>query len=80
MNNQEQLTNATMKALQGKLKSEIDTNEDDKKKIAKMIESYAKENNLDEFGKLFVAVTTDEELMIILRAIIEQYYNNIKTI
>ncbi len=80
MNNKEQLTNATMKALQGKLKSEIDTNEDDKKKIAKMVESYAKENNLDEFGKLFVAVTTDEELMIILRAIIEQYYNNIKTI
>lgn len=80
MNNKEQLTNATMKALQGKLKSEIDTNEDDKKKIAKMVESYAKENNLDEFGKMFVAVTTDEELMIILRAIIEQYYNNIKTI
>lgn len=80
MNNKEQLTNATMKALQGKFKSEIDTNEDDKKKIAKMVESYAKENNLDEFGKLFVAVTTDEELMIILRAIIEQYYNNIKTI
>ena len=80
MNSKEQLTNATMKALQGKLKSEIDTNEDDKKKIAKMVESYAKENNLDEFGKLFVAVTTDEELMIILRAIIEQYYNNIKTI
>ena len=80
MNNKEQLTNATMKALQGKLKSEIDTNEDDKKKIAKMVENYAKENNLDEFGKMFVAVTTDEELMIILRAIIEQYYNNIKTI
>lgn len=80
MNSKDKLTNATMQALQGHLGKEIDTNEDDKKKIAKMVENYAKEDNLDEFGKIFVAATTDEELMKILRAIIEQYYNNTRRI
>ena len=37
-------------------------------------------DNLEEFGRIFVTVTTDEELMKILRAIIDQYYNNIKSI
>ena len=48
--------------------------------MIKIVENYAKEDNLEEFGRIFVTVTTDEELMKILRAIIDQYYNNIKSI
>lgn len=75
MNNKEKLTNATMQALQGQLKKEIDTNEDDKRQLARIIESYAKDNNLDEFVKIFVAATTEEELFSVLRELVKQYYN-----
>ena len=80
MINKEELTDATMKALQGQIEKGIDTREDDKEQIARILENYAKEENLEEFGRIFVTVTTDEELMKILRAIIDQYYNNIKSI
>lgn len=80
MINKEELTDATMKALQGQIEKGIDTREDDKEQIARILENYAKEDNLEEFGRIFVTVTTDEELMKILRAIIDQYYNNIKSI
>ena len=80
MDDKEKLTDATMKALQGQIGKGIDTREDDKEQIARILENYAKEDNLEEFGRIFVTVTTDEELMKILRAIIDQYYNNIKSI
>lgn len=80
MCDREKLTDATMKALQGQIGKEVDIREEDKKQIERIIENYANTNNLDEFGKMFVAVTTDEELMEILKAIISQYYNNIKSI
>lgn len=80
MCNREELTDATMKVLQGQIGKVIDTIEDNKEQIARILENYAKEDNLEEFGRIFVTVTTDEELMKILRAIIDQYYNNIKSI
>lgn len=80
MCDREELTDATMKALQGQIKKAVDTREEDKKQMKKIIENYANTDDLDEFGKMFVAVTTDEELMGILHAIISQYYNNIKSI
>ena len=48
--------------------------------MKRIIENYANTDDLDEFGKMFVAVTTDEELMGILHAIISQYYKNIRSI
>ena len=80
MCNREELTDATMKALQGQIGKVIDTREDDKEQIARILENYAKEDNLEEFGRIFVAVTTNEELMEILKSIIEQYYNNLKSL
>lgn len=80
MINKEELTDATMKVLQGQIGKGIDTREEDKEQIAKILENYAKEDNLEEFGRIFVTVTSDEELMEILRAIVDQYYNNIRSI
>lgn len=80
MYDKDELTNATMKALRGKVVQCSDTREEDKKQMEKIIESYASTDNLDEFGKMFVAVTTDEELMGILKAIISHYYKNIRSI
>lgn len=80
MCDREELTNATIRALQGQITKGIDARDEDKEQMRKIVENYAKEDNLEEFGRIFVTVTTDEELMKILRAIIDQYYNNIKSI
>ena len=80
MCNGEELTDATMKALQGQITKDIDTRDEDKQQMKRIIENYANTDDLDEFGKMFVAVTTDEELMGILHAIISQYYKNIRNI
>ena len=80
MCNGEELTDATMKALQGQITKDIDTRDEDKQQMKRIIENYANTDDLDEFGKMFVAVTTDEELMGILHAIISQYYKNIRRI
>ena len=78
MCNKEELTDATMKALQGKIAKDIDARVEDKEQIKRIIESYADTDNLDEFGKMFVAVTNNEELMEILKSIIEQYYKDLR--
>lgn len=80
MCDREELTDATIRALQGQITKGIDARDEDKEQMIKIVENYAKEDNLEEFGRIFVTVTTDEELMKILRAIIDQYYNNIKSI
>ena len=80
MCDKEELTDATMKVLQGQITKGIDTRDEDKQQMKRIIENYASLNDLDEFGKMFVAVTTDEELMGILHAIISQYYKNIRSI
>lgn len=80
MCDREELTNATIRALQGQITKGIDARDEDKEQMRKIVENYAKEDNLEEFGRIFVTVTTDEELMKILRAIIDQYYNNIRSI
>ena len=80
MCNKEELTDATMKAIQGQITKDIDARDKDKEQIKRIIESYADTDNLDEFGKMFVAVTNNEELMEILKSIIEQYYNNLKNL
>ena len=80
MCDREELTNATIRALQGQITKGIDARDEDKEQMRKIVENYSKEDNLEEFGRIFVTVTTDEELMKILRAIIDQYYNNIRSI
>lgn len=80
MCDREELTDATIRALQGQITKGIDARDEDKEQMIKIVENYAKEDNLEEFGRIFVTVTTDEELMKILRVIIDQYYNNIKSI
>lgn len=80
MCNKEELTDATMKVLQGQITKGIDTRDEEKQQMKRIIENYANTDDLDEFGKMFVAVTTDEELMGILHAIISQYYKNIRSI
>ena len=80
MCNKEELTDATMKAIQGQITKDIDARDKDKEQIKRIIESYADTDNLDEFGKMFVAVTNNEELMEILKSIIEQYYNNLENL
>lgn len=80
MCNKEELTNATMKVLQGQITKGIDTRDEDKQQMKRIIENYTSSDDLDEFGKMFVAVTTNEELMGILHAIISQYYKNIRSI
>lgn len=80
MCDREELTDATIRALQGQITKGIDARDEDKEQMRKIVENYSKEDNLEEFGRIFVTVTTDEELMKILRAIIDQYYNNIKSI
>ena len=80
MCDREELTDATIRALQGQITKCIDARDEDKEQMRKIVENYSKEDNLEEFGRIFVTVTTDEELMKILRAIIDQYYNNIKSI
>lgn len=80
MCDREELTDATIRALQGQITKGIDARDEDKEQMIKIVENYAKEDNLEEFRRIFVTVTTDEELMKILRAIIDQYYNNIKSI
>lgn len=80
MCDREELTNATIRALQGQITKGIDARDEDKEQMRKIVENYAKEDNLEKFGRIFVTVTTDEELMKILRAIIDQYYNNIRSI
>ena len=80
MNRKEKLTEATMQELQANLDEEIDIDEDDNSKLKKIVESYVKDDNLEEFGRVFVATTTEEELIEILKVIMEQYYNNIKRI
>lgn len=80
MCDKEELTDATMKVLQGQITKGIDTRDEDKQQMKRIIENYASTDDLDEFGKMFVAVTTNEELMGILHAIIGQYYNNIRNI
>ena len=80
MCDKEELTDATMKALQGKLTKDISIRDKDKEQMKRIIESYADTDNLDEFGKMFVAVTTNEELMEILKSIIEQYYRDLRNL
>ena len=80
MCDREELTDATIRALQGQITKGIDARDEDKEQMRKIVENYSKEDNLEEFGRIFVTVTTEEELMKILRAIIDQYYNNIKSI
>ena len=80
MCDREELTDATIRALQGQITKGIDARDEDKEQMRKIVENYSKEDNLEEFGRIFVTVTTDEELMKILRAIIDQYYNNIRSI
>ena len=80
MCDKEELTDVTMKVLQGQITRGIDTRDEDKQHMKRIIENYASSDDLDEFGKMFVAVTTDEELMGILHAIISQYYKNIRSI
>ena len=80
MCDREELTDATIRALQGQITKGIDARDEDKEQMRKIVENYSKEDNLEEFGRIFVTVTTDEELMKILRAIIDQYYNNITSI
>ena len=80
MCDREELTDATIRALQGQITKGIDARDEDKEQMRKIVENYSKEDNLEEFGRIFVTVTTDEELMKILRAIMDQYYNNIKSI
>lgn len=80
MCDKEELTDVTMKVLQGQITRGIDTRDEDKQQMKRIIENYANTDDLDEFGKMFVAVTTDEELMGILHAIISQYYKNIRSI
>ena len=63
MCNKEELTDATMKVLQGQITKGIDTRDEEKQQMKRIIENYANTDDLDEFGKMFVAVTTDEELM-----------------
>ena len=76
MNNKEQLTNATMKALRGELEQEVFISKDNtKKQLKRIVEEYAQNNNLDDFVKIFVASTTEEELFEVLRIIVNQYYN-----
>lgn len=45
----EQLTQATMKALQGEEEKESDTKENCKKHLKKLFECYADEDNITEF-------------------------------
>ena len=80
MNRKEKLTEATMQELQANLDEEIDIDEDNNSQLKKIVESYVKDDNLEEFGRVFVATTTEEELIEILKVIMEQYYNNIKRI
>lgn len=80
MCDKEEITDATMKALQGKLTKDISIREEDKEQMRRIIENYADTDNLDEFGKMFVAVTTNEELMEILKSIIEQYYKDLRNL
>lgn len=77
MCDKEELTDATMRALQDQITKGIDTRDEDKEQMKKIIENYTSTDELDEFGKMFVAVTTDKELMGILHAIISQYYKSI---
>ena len=70
MCDKEELTDATMRALQDQITKGIDTRDEDKEQMKKIIENYTSTDELDEFGKMFVAVTTDKELMGILNAII----------
>ena len=80
MNRKEKLTETTMQELQANLDEEIDIDEDNNSQLKKIVESYVKDDNLEEFGRVFVATTTEEELIEILKVIMEQYYNNIKRI
>lgn len=80
MCNKEELTDATMKVLQGQITNAIDARDDYKEQMKKIIESYADTDNLDEIGKMFVAVTNNEELMEILKSIIEQYYKDLRNL
>lgn len=77
MCDKEELTDATMRAIQDQISKGIDARDEDKQQMKRIIENYANTDDLDEFGKMFVAVTTDEELMRILNAIISQYYKSI---
>jgi 3'-phosphoadenosine 5'-phosphosulfate (PAPS) 3'-phosphatase len=58
MNNKDKLTNATMQELQANLDEEIDIDEDNNSQLKKIVESYVKDDNLEEFGRVFVATTT----------------------
>ena len=78
MCNKEELTDATMKAIQGQITKDINARDKDKEQMKRIIESYADTDNLEEFGKMFVTVTTNEELMEILKSIIEQYYKDLR--
>ena len=49
MCNREELTDATMKVLQGQIGKVIDTIEDNKEQIARILENYAKEDNLEGY-------------------------------
>lgn len=80
MYDKDELTNATMKVLQGKIVQASDTREADGKQMKRIIENYIKDDDLESFGKIFVTATSDEDLMVILRAIIDQYYNHIRSI
>ena len=63
MCDREELTDATIRALQGQITKGIDARDEDKEQMRKIVENYSKEDNLEEFGRIFVTVTTDEELM-----------------
>ena len=52
MNNKDKLTNATMQELQANIDEEIDIDEDNNSQLKKIVESYVKDDNLEEFGKV----------------------------
>ena len=80
MCDKEELTDATMRVLQDQISKHIDARDEDKQQMKRIIENYANTDDLDEFGKMFVAVTNNEELMEILKSIIEQYYKDLRNL
>lgn len=75
MNNKEQLIDALIQVLKGQPNTKASKDEDTKKQLAKIIENYVKEDNLERFGRIFVSATTEEELFEILRELVRQYYH-----
>ena len=75
MSNNEELTDALIQVLNGQENPKSNKDEETKKQLSRIIESYIKEDNLEKFGKIFVSATTEEELFEILRELVRQYYH-----